>query len=123
MMRGYRNNYKIIALFLLFVMFSSLTAFADDNFIDAEIIVEEVNSFVEENEDGVFDITQDFLIDNLSSTLENNITWYREIEPNDTVDQAMTMKRNNDSYIATINSDLSVVHKASGELSSLNDVD
>ncbi|MDU5138186.1 MAG: hypothetical protein E6227_26840, partial [Klebsiella oxytoca] len=114
---------KIIALFLLFVMFSSLTAFADDNFIDAEIIVEEVNSFVEENEDGVFDITQDFLIDNLSSTLENNITWYREIEPNDTVDQAMTMKRNNDSYIATINSDLSVVHKASGELSSLNDVD
>lgn len=74
MMRGYRNNYKIIALFLLFVMFSSLTAFADDNFIDAEIIVEEVNSFVEENEDGVFDITQDFLIDNLSSTLENNIT-------------------------------------------------
>lgn len=63
------------------------------------------------------------MIDNLSSTLENNITWYREIEPNDTVDQAMTMKRNNDSYIATINSDLSVVHKASGELSSLNDVD
>ena len=65
MMRGYRNNYKIIALFLLFVMFSSLTAFADDNFIDAEIIVEEVNSFVEENEDGVFDITQDFLIDKI----------------------------------------------------------
>lgn len=114
---------KTVVLFLLFIMLSSLTVFADDSFIDSEIIVEEVNRLVEENEDDMYDVIQDFSIDNLPRTLENNITWYKEIEPNDTIDQAMLMKRNNHSYTASVNSDLSVIHRASGNLSSLDDVD
>src|SRR5699024_2567679 len=60
---------------------------------------------------------------NEAKNVDNNMTYYREVEPNDTIDQAMLMKRNNDSYTATVNSNRSVLHKGLGELSSSEDVD
>lgn len=52
-----------------------------------------------------------------------NINEYYEIEPNDIIENAQSVKRNNDSHKATVMGDHSELHRVHGKLSTEDDID